>query len=134
MEDYSLGEPGVRYLEKYALSLLEKVAYKMLTKEEEVPIKISKDNLYSYLGNSYFRRKDHSNIGTGVAISLGGGDYGSRLTYIEAFKRSYINRKEVNRGTVFTGSLGDVFKEAMSISYTYARNFLLENFNNKYLY
>lgn len=88
-----MGEPGVRYLEKYALRLLEKVAFKMLTKEEEVPIQITKDNLYSYLGNPYFRRKDHKNIGTGVAISLGGGDYGSRLTYIEAFKRSYLNRK-----------------------------------------
>ena len=35
---------------------------------------------------------------------------------------------------MFTGSLGDIFKEAMNISYTYARNFLLQNFNNKYLY
>ncbi len=73
-------------------------------------------------------------IGKGVAISLGGGNYGSRLTYIEAFRKSYINRKDINRGTLFTGSLGDIFKEAMNISYTYARNFLLEKFNNRYLY
>lgn len=28
---------------------------------------------------------------------------------------------------MFTGSLGDIFKEAMNISYTYARNFLYHN-------
>lgn len=35
---------------------------------------------------------------------------------------------------MFTGSLGDVFKEAMNISYTYARNFLLTELGNKFLY
>lgn len=35
---------------------------------------------------------------------------------------------------MFTGSLGDVFKEAMNISYTYARNFLLNELGNKFLY
>lgn len=134
IEEYSLGEPGVRYLEKHALSLLEKVAYKMMVKEEEVPIQITKENIHGYLGNPFYRRKDHSKLGKGVAISLGGGDYGSRLTYIEAFKKSYINRKEVGRGAMFTGSLGDVFKEAMNISYTYARNYLLEHFQNRFLY
>lgn len=102
--------------------------------EEVVPIKVTKDNLNKYLGNSYFRVKDHNKIGKGVAISLGGGSYGGRLTYIEAFKKSYVSRKDINRGILFTGSLGDVFKEAMNISYTYARNFLLENHNNRFLY
>lgn len=45
-----------------------------------------------------------------------------------------MNRKDINRGTLFTGSLGDVFKEAMNISYTYARNFLLGKLDNRYLY
>lgn len=35
---------------------------------------------------------------------------------------------------MFTGSLGDVFKEAMNISYTYARNFLLHEINNNFLF
>jgi ATP-dependent Lon protease len=35
---------------------------------------------------------------------------------------------------MFTGSLGDVFKEAMNISYTYARNFLLTQLANRFLY
>ena len=65
---------------------------------------------------------------------MGGGNYGSRLTYIEAFKKSYVNRKDNKRGFLFTGSLGDVFKESMKISYTYARNFLHANRNNHYLY
>lgn len=46
----------------------------------------------------------------GVALSLGGGDYASRLTYIEAFKKSYLSKKDINRGAMFTGSLGEVFK------------------------
>jgi hypothetical protein len=45
------------------------------------------------MGNSFYRVKDHTKVGKGVAISLGGGNYGSRLTYIEAFKKSYISRK-----------------------------------------
>ena len=35
---------------------------------------------------------------------------------------------------MYTGSLGDVFKEAMNISYTYARNFLYQSLNNTFLY
>ena len=81
-----------------------------MTEEEELPIHVTKENLNKYLGNSYFRQRDHSKISKGVAISLGGGSYGSRLTYIEAFKKSYVSRKDINRGILFTGSLSDVFK------------------------
>lgn len=35
---------------------------------------------------------------------------------------------------LFTGSLGDVFKEAMNISYSYARNYLREKLSNTFLY
>ena len=65
---------------------------------------------------------------------MGGGNYGGRLTYIEAFKKSYANRKDHKRGLLFTGSLGDVFKEAMNISYTYARNFLQHERKNHFLF
>ena len=64
-----------------------------MTGEEELPIKITPDNINKYLGNSYFRQKDHTKIKKGVAISLGGGSYSGRLTYIEAFKKSYANKK-----------------------------------------
>ena len=47
-----------------------------------MPIKVNKDNLNKYLGNTYYRQKDHTKLSKGVAISLGGGDYGGRLTYI----------------------------------------------------
>lgn len=50
--------------------------------EESLPITISRDNLKDFLGNSYFKHKDHNNLHIGVAISVGGGEYGSRLTYI----------------------------------------------------
>jgi ATP-dependent Lon protease len=69
----------------------------------------------------------------GVAISLGGG-YGSRLTYIESFKKQFAGKSSGKRGVLFTGSLGDVFKEAMNISYTYARNFLLSQKDNRFLF
>ena len=73
-----MGEPGVRYLEKSILNILEKVAYKIVTEEEPLPIQVTQHNISDYLGNSYFREKDHSKISKGVAISVG---YG-RLTYI----------------------------------------------------
>ena len=69
-----------------------------------------------------------------MAISLGGGDYGSRLTYIESFKKSFAGKKDPRRGVMFTGSLGDIFKEAMNISYTYTRNFLANELGNQFLY
>ena len=81
-------------------------------------------NLKDYLGNGYLRKRDHNNLHIGVAISLGGGDYDSRLTYIESFRKSFASRKNLQRGVMFTGSLGNVFKETMNISYTFARNFL----------
>jgi ATP-dependent Lon protease len=105
-----------------------------VTEEEELPIKITPENVASYLGNSYFRQRDHKAIKKGVAISLGGGEYGGRLTYIEAFKKSYNTRHEQARSVLFTGSLGKVFKEAMDISYTYARNFLQHDRKNTFLY
>ncbi len=105
-----------------------------MTNEEPVPITVTKENLHKYLGNTYFREKDHTKISKGVAISLGGGEYGGRLTYIEAFKKSHLGPKEHKRGLLFTGSLGDVFKEAMNISYSYARNFLRDNLSNTFLY
>jgi len=47
-----------------------------------LPINISRENLRDYLGVAYFNYRNHTEISVGMAISLGGGDYGSRLTYI----------------------------------------------------
>lgn len=80
------------------------------------------------------RKRDHSNLHIGVAISLGGGDYDSRLTYIESFRKSFAGRKNLQRGVMFTGSLGNVFKETMNISYTFVRNFLKNELNNTFLF
>ena len=80
--EYSEGEPGVRRLEKNIVQILEKIAYKIVEEVEPLPITVTKSNLKDYLGNSYFKQKDHNNLNIGMAISLGGGDYGSRLTYI----------------------------------------------------
>lgn len=38
------------------------------------------------------------------------------------------------RETMFTGSLGDVMKETMDISYTFTRNFLRTELKNNFLY
>ena len=101
---------------------------------EGLPITVTRETLKEYLGNNYFRHKDHNHLQVGVAISLGGGDYGSRLTYIESFKKSFVGFKKMPRGVMFTGSLGDIFKESMNISYTFARNFLKKEFNNTFLF
>lgn len=82
IHEYSHGEPGVRRLEKNIEKILERVAFKIVEQNEPIPIEINKTNLRDYLGNSYHSQRDHHTIGVGMAISLGGGDYGSRLTYI----------------------------------------------------
>jgi ATP-dependent Lon protease len=124
----------VRRLEKNIVQILEKIAYKIVEGVDHLPITVTKSNLRDYLGNSYFRQRDHSNLQVGMAISLGGGDYGSRLTYIESFKKSFAGKKGFQRGVMFTGSLGEIFKETMNISYTFARNFLAQDLNNTFLY
>ena len=55
------------------MQILEKVAYKIVEGVEPLPITISKINLKEYLGNNYFKHRDHNNLHMGVAISLGGG-------------------------------------------------------------
>ena len=104
------GSPGFEGLRRMLSKILEKIAYKIVEGVEPLPITVSKSNLKDYLGNSYFKQKDHNNLNIGMAISLGGGDYGSRLTYIESFKKSFAGKKGFQRGVMFTGSLGDVFK------------------------
>jgi len=37
-----MGEPGVRYLEKNIVKILEKIAYKIVTNEEALPITVTK--------------------------------------------------------------------------------------------
>ena len=102
---------------------MEKVALKVV-EGEALPITVSRQNLAQYLGTSFHRLKDHTQLEVGMAISLGGGEHYSRLTYIESFRKSFLTGAEQKRGVMFTGSLGNVFKEAMNISYTFIRKFL----------
>lgn len=122
--EYSLGEPGVRWIERNTLKILEKIALKVV-EGEGIPIEVIPKALPDYLGSTYIKRRDHSSLPVGTAISLAGGDHFSRLTHIESFRKSFAASPPQQRGVMFTGSLGDVFKEAMSVSYTFARKFLL---------
>jgi len=124
----------VRWIERNILSILEKVALKVV-EGEAVPIEVMPEALPTYLGSSYQKKRDHQNLPVGTAISLAGGDHFSRLTHIESFRKSYVSGSPLQRGVMFTGSLGDIFKEAMSISYTFARKFLLQQAkSNTFLY
>ena len=80
-------------------------------------------------------KRDHTKIKKGVSIAIGDSNYGGRLTYIEAVKRSYENANggEEKRSLIVTGSLGTILKESMDICYTFARIFL-RNMNNTFLY
>ena len=67
----------------------------------------------------------------GVAIGLAYTGYGGSILFLEARKASFANKNSVAKLKV-TGSLGDVMKESMQISYTYARSYL-ESIDNSYL-
>lgn len=106
------------------MKLLEKIVFRRVKKDTNEVIDVTVGNIGEFLGLPFQTPKDHTKTKVGVAIGLGDSDYGGRLTYIEASKRSFSKQTSFNRGLLLTGSLQKVFKESIDIGYTFARNFL----------
>jgi len=129
MIDQYCREAGVRSLGRYTKKLVDKIAFKIVTKidAKEIidPITIDLSNLKLYLGNPIFEEENlYSNdeIPAGVVTGLAYTQYGGSVLYLESRRRSF-GRQNPSPSLKVTGSLGDVMKESMSIAYTYARTY-----------
>ncbi|QJQ96918.1 MULTISPECIES: endopeptidase La [Halomonadaceae] len=112
-------EAGVRQLEKQLHRIVRKAAVKLLEGEQQ-SIKISINNLESFLGAPLFR-KEKVLKGEGVVTGLAWTSMGGATLPIEAGKVHALDR-----GFKLTGKLGDVMKESANIAYSYVLGHLGE--------
>ncbi len=108
-------ESGVRSLERSVSKMMNKAAVKIVSGEQR-SVRISMDNIESYLGSRKFKndtmnRSDEVGIATGLAWTAVGGE----TLPVEAAVMKGTGKIEL------TGSLGDVMKESAHAAYTCVR-------------
>lgn len=109
-------EAGMRNFEKCINRINRKVARKVVSGKEELPLIITKNNVSDYLKKPFFRegavkKADKPGTSLGLAWTSLGGD----TLIIESVA---IPGKG---GLKLTGQMGDVMKESASIAFTYAK-------------
>jgi len=109
-------EAGVRNLEREIASVCRKIARRILTKNPELPVTVTAENLPDFLGKPKFRlgkKGEKAEIGfaTGLAWTETGGD----VLHIE----TTLMRGKGN--LVLTGQLGDVMQESARAALSYVR-------------
>ncbi len=114
INDYTR-EAGVRQLERLLGSLVRKVIKEILIEKKKL-VKITKDNLYDYLGkklykNNHVSQKDLIGVVTGLAYTQAGGDT------LEVEATYYTGKNKL----ILTGNLGDVMKESAMAAVSYVR-------------
>ncbi len=109
-------EAGVRNLEREIASVCRKIARRILTKNPELPVTITAENLADFLGKPKFRlgkKEEKAEVGlaTGLAWTESGGD----VLHIE----TTLMRGKGN--VVLTGQLGEVMQESARAALSYVR-------------
>lgn len=108
-------ESGVRSLERKISSLMNKVAVKIVSGEVK-SIKITKDNIETYLGSRKFKQDNiNKNDEVGLATGLAWTSVGGETLPVEVAVMNGSGKIEL------TGSLGDVMKESAHAAYTCVR-------------
>jgi len=113
IEGYSR-EAGVRRLDKALASLVRKAVVKLLDGAEK-PIRISKADVETYLGQPHYE-KEQLQSGVGVVTGLAWTAMGGATLPIEA---TVVH--ENSAGLKLTGQLGEVMQESANIAYSYLR-------------
>jgi len=109
-------EAGVRNLEREIASVCRKIARRILTKNPELPVTVTGENLADFLGKTKFRlgkkgEKAEIGLATGLAWTETGGD----VLHIE----TTLMRGKGN--LVLTGQLGEVMQESARAALSYVR-------------
>jgi ATP-dependent Lon protease len=116
IENYAR-EAGVRNLEKQLGRIARKAVVAVL-RDRKVEIKVTRENLVSFLGQPVFRKQTPQR-GVGVVTGLAWTALGGVTLDIEA---SRVHTK--GRGFKLTGQLGEVMRESAEIAYSYISSHL----------
>ncbi|MBN2443913.1 MAG: endopeptidase La [Spirochaetales bacterium] len=109
-------EAGLRNYEKAVDKIHRKIAKKAVMKEITFPVKISEDDLITYLKKPIFDESEQKQIvKPGMALGLAWTPLGGATLIIEAVA---VTGKE---GFKLTGQMGDVMQESANIAHTYVR-------------
>jgi ATP-dependent Lon protease len=113
-------EAGVRALERSIARVLRKIAARLASGEDELPVTVDAGDLRGYLGNPRHtpesaERTAVPGVATGLAVTGAGGD----VLFIEA---SLADPETGSTGVTLTGQLGDVMKESAQIALSYLRS------------
>jgi len=114
IHDYT-HEAGVRNLDREIANLCRKIAKAMALDNAKKTIKITQENLGSYLGVPQFTREKIAANDVGVVTGLAWTEVGGETLTIE------VNKMR-GKGTLnLTGKLGDVMKESAQAALSYVR-------------
>lgn len=110
-------EAGVRNLEREIATICRKVAKEVVSKKIKRPVKITKNNLATYLGAPrYLEWELESQDAVGSATGLAWTEVGGQILTVEVI----LLRGKGN--LILTGKLGDVMKESGEAALSYARS------------
>jgi ATP-dependent Lon protease len=114
---YHTREAGVRNLEREISTIVRKVTRQIVEKKKKAKVQITSNNIHKYLGPIKYthtggEEKDEIGIVTGLAWTPVGGE----VLSIEALKMPGKGKMTL------TGHLGEVMKESVHASLSYARN------------
>ena len=110
-------EAGVRNLERELGRLLRKVATQVEAGTATAPVRISGDDVRTYLGRAKFHaevaeRTEVPGVATGLAVT----GFGGEVLFVES------TAMPGDKGLTLTGQLGDVMKESAQIGLSYVRS------------
>lgn len=92
-------EPGVRSLKKYINKIFEKVAFKIVEKDNSEEVVVSVDNIEDYIGTAkYQSNKFYKVMPPGVVIGLAYSSHGGSILYIESSKSNNLKPEEKESG------------------------------------
>ncbi|NYJ07261.1 endopeptidase La [Petropleomorpha daqingensis] len=114
-------EAGVRQLDRALARILRKAAATLATDPAAAPLRVTRDELRTYLGRPRFtpetaERTAVPGVATGLAVTGTGGD----VLFIE------VTAVDGEPGLTVTGQLGDVMKESAQIALSYVRGHAAE--------
>ncbi|XP_051929999.1 lon protease homolog, mitochondrial [Hippocampus zosterae] len=120
-------ESGVRNLQKQVEKVFRKVAFSIVSGQQEV-VSVSPDNLQDYVGKPLFTvDRMYDVTPPGVVMGLAWTAMGGSTLFIETSVRRPSAKDGKGEGSLeLTGQLGDVMKESAKIASTFARAFLLQ--------
>uniref|UniRef100_A0A3Q2YTH6 Lon protease homolog, mitochondrial n=1 Tax=Hippocampus comes TaxID=109280 RepID=A0A3Q2YTH6_HIPCM len=120
-------ESGVRNLQKQVEKVFRKVAFSIVSGQQEV-VSVSPDNLQDYVGKPLFTvDRMYDVTPPGVVMGLAWTAMGGSTLFIETLVRRPSVKDGKGEGSLeLTGQLGDVMKESAKIASTFARAFLLQ--------